>query len=103
KPTSTLTTYTLTLHDALPISTRKQKHKYKQKRTRSFPLLRKHSVSKVKSSFLVRRDRGLFRHGLRLCRNFRRSLSPCRNRPLSRSEEHTAELQSPYDLVCRLL
>src|SRR5437867_8060269 len=24
-------------------------------------------------------------------------------RPLSRSEEHTSELQSPYDLVCRLL
>src|SRR5207248_9619549 len=24
-------------------------------------------------------------------------------RPLTRSEEHTSELQSPYDLVCRLL
>src|SRR5438094_9548497 len=24
-------------------------------------------------------------------------------RPLARSEEHTSELQSPYDLVCRLL
>src|SRR5207248_3933837 len=24
-------------------------------------------------------------------------------RPQSRSEEHTSELQSPYDLVCRLL
>src|SRR5437867_6378162 len=24
-------------------------------------------------------------------------------RPSSRSEEHTSELQSPYDLVCRLL
>src|SRR5438094_6634989 len=24
-------------------------------------------------------------------------------RPLQRSEEHTSELQSPYDLVCRLL
>src|SRR5437867_5847588 len=24
-------------------------------------------------------------------------------RPRSRSEEHTSELQSPYDLVCRLL
>src|SRR5437867_7915143 len=23
--------------------------------------------------------------------------------PISRSEEHTSELQSPYDLVCRLL
>src|SRR5207248_6482051 len=26
-----------------------------------------------------------------------------RNRDLRRSEEHTSELQSPYDLVCRLL
>src|SRR5437867_7946519 len=25
------------------------------------------------------------------------------NRPGNRSEEHTSELQSPYDLVCRLL
>src|SRR5207248_3666293 len=24
-------------------------------------------------------------------------------KPMSRSEEHTSELQSPYDLVCRLL
>src|SRR6266516_6797523 len=28
----------------------------------------------------------------------------CGNHPIgSRSEEHTSELQSPYDLVCRLL
>src|SRR5207248_10029115 len=26
-----------------------------------------------------------------------------RGRPRGRSEEHTSELQSPYDLVCRLL
>src|SRR5437867_10111504 len=26
-----------------------------------------------------------------------------RGRDLNRSEEHTSELQSPYDLVCRLL
>src|SRR5437867_8897590 len=26
-----------------------------------------------------------------------------KGRPLFRSEEHTSELQSPYDLVCRLL
>src|SRR5438094_5827837 len=25
------------------------------------------------------------------------------DRPAARSEEHTSELQSPYDLVCRLL
>src|SRR5437867_9562662 len=27
----------------------------------------------------------------------------CRSRRTGRSEEHTSELQSPYDLVCRLL
>src|SRR5437867_10137257 len=27
----------------------------------------------------------------------------CPRRPRCRSEEHTSELQSPYDLVCRLL
>src|SRR5207248_11558157 len=27
----------------------------------------------------------------------------CRRISISRSEEHTSELQSPYDLVCRLL
>src|SRR5207248_10943090 len=29
--------------------------------------------------------------------------SPGTRRSLTRSEEHTSELQSPYDLVCRLL
>src|SRR5437867_8841676 len=29
--------------------------------------------------------------------------APCPRHPGGRSEEHTSELQSPYDLVCRLL
>src|SRR5438094_1983605 len=29
--------------------------------------------------------------------------TPCGSRMKDRSEEHTSELQSPYDLVCRLL
>src|SRR5438094_2324310 len=33
----------------------------------------------------------------------RRSARDRRSRALLRSEEHTSELQSPYDLVCRLL
>src|SRR5207248_3909144 len=37
----------------------------------------------------------------RCCKWIRSSLS-CR-RTRTRSEEHTSELQSPYDLVCRLL
>src|SRR5207248_7149587 len=41
-------------------------------------------------------------------KSIRRSVSICRNwgirlRNAERSEEHTSELQSPYDLVCRLL
>src|SRR6266516_5990355 len=32
-----------------------------------------------------------------------RTPNPCRRRSDRRSEEHTSELQSPYDLVCRLL
>src|SRR5688500_19588608 len=32
-----------------------------------------------------------------------RRLPPARPPPLSRSEEHTSELQSPCNLVCRLL
>src|SRR5207248_9686261 len=35
-------------------------------------------------------------------RNVRRARLPSSFRP-ARSEEHTSELQSPYDLVCRLL
>src|SRR6266516_6414542 len=31
------------------------------------------------------------------------SCSPAPRVPAGRSEEHTSELQSPYDLVCRLL
>src|SRR5207248_3789104 len=32
-----------------------------------------------------------------------RNVSPISNASFKRSEEHTSELQSPYDLVCRLL
>src|SRR5207248_8912690 len=31
------------------------------------------------------------------------ALTPCTKGGPQRSEEHTSELQSPYDLVCRLL
>src|SRR5207248_7049103 len=49
------------------------------------------------------------RRSICLRRSNRRSVSrspgvPVRSRQLrTRSEEHTSELQSPYDLVCRLL
>src|ERR1039457_5058778 len=46
----------------------------------------------------------LFRSGrwkIRSCRNH--GASACRGRRMGRSEEHTSELQSPCNLVCRLL
>src|SRR5256885_13241935 len=67
--TATTEIYTLSLHDALPI--------------------------------LSRRDRSL-----RICPSPRRRRSysdPMAQGRLHRSEEHTSELQSPCNLVCRLL
>src|SRR5437867_13134761 len=66
--------YTLSLHDALPISESHQR------------LLQKH-----------RRDQHqgrIYDHWI--------GYRPIPQRRV-RSEEHTSELQSPYDLVCRLL
>src|SRR5207249_11227089 len=70
--TATTEIYTLSLHDALPISTR-------------------------------RRDVFVFGSvmspmGVTCCRTWR--YPPARS---TRSEEHTSELQSRFDLVCRLL
>src|SRR5437867_5371593 len=66
KDTATTDIYTLSLHDALPIST------HEDRRPGPAGRLREHH-----------------RAGER--------------RLPDRSEEHTSELQSPYDLVCRLL
>src|SRR5256885_16975269 len=69
--TATTEIYTLSLHDALPIST---------SRCRTWPTARLRSPSSTPS---------------------------CPKRPCwassTRSEEHTSELQSPCNLVCRLL
>src|SRR5207248_7038563 len=42
----------------------------------------------------------LYNPAIRCCANRRLQLA---TKPRLRSEEHTSELQSPYDLVCRLL
>src|SRR2546426_4510333 len=77
--TATTEIYTLSLHDALPISRRPW---------RAFP----------------RRRGSGFRTGSRPppapCSVFRSSRRRCVS---TRSEEHTSELQSPCNLVCRLL
>src|SRR5256885_11790892 len=70
--TATTEIYTLSLHDALPIS----------QPCRNRPVLPKSSVRPLSAGPFSRRQRS--------------SRS-------ERSEEHTSELQSPCNLVCRLL
>src|SRR5207248_10621401 len=74
--TPTTEIYTLSLHDALPIS------------------LHRHAVRRDQGRDRKQPGRG---HALGHHAVHRRSQRACR------SEEHTSELQSPYDLVCRLL
>src|SRR5437867_10119797 len=80
--TATTELYTLSLHDALPISARP--------RDRESCNARASPSSGCRAVGRPRRSPGRSRR--------RRS---CAAGP--RSEEHTSELQSPYDLVCRLL
>src|SRR5207248_7017690 len=94
--TSTTKTNTLSLHDALPISIHKQCRRVLSGRPPNqnasiFPL-------KLPSSYFSHRSREAkmlaMQHQLD-----RRSFLIAGGR----SEEHTSELQSPYELVCRLL
>src|SRR5256885_8486836 len=79
--TATTEIYTLSLHDALPISDRPRNAAGRPPEwLRSSP-----------ASPAAEPDRG------------RRRGSPRRHGPPARSEEHTSELQSPCNLVCRLL
>src|SRR5207248_8916186 len=79
--------YTLSLHDALPISSRAS--------------LRSDSdsprPSRVMSPSTTRKLSGVAPVFPTMC------ATSLRARSKARSEEHTSELQSPYDLVCRLL
>src|SRR5699024_12162268 len=72
---------TLSLHDALPISP------FVHRRSR-----RPHLCRRPRANYRVRHARGTTRLRRRL-----------RTPVLPRSEEHTSELQSRFDLVCRLL
>src|SRR5699024_12298467 len=72
-PPPTTATHTLSLHDALPISGRQS---------------RRHAEDQAPSLGRLRHRRLPLRHQ--------------QGRP-GRSEEHTSELQSRFDLVCRLL
>src|SRR5438067_9350129 len=83
--TSTTEIYTLSLHDALPICARLPAHEQREatmiKRLRVDPI----------SAYLER---------YRKAKSFPVTIA---NGFVYRSEEHTSELQSRFDLVCRLL
>src|SRR5207248_11262523 len=79
--------YTLSLHDALPI--------YSQRQRESAAARRRQACA---PRFSCRRS-PLSGKQLRL----REAWKPPMPHERLRSEEHTSELQSPYDLVCRLL
>src|SRR5205807_5971443 len=100
--TATTKIYTLSLHDALPISLRESVKRRRKScsenenlhdiRSRSEPIRSSSLISKICLRTLVRRT-------WRPSRSQARALRPFPNR----SEEHTSELQSPCNLVCRLL
>src|SRR5256885_11975019 len=86
--TATTEIYTLSLHDALPISDAADP---------------RHRVQQDHRAGVLRGDR---RPGGRVLRGHPRPAPAVRDRArrrLVRSEEHTSELQSPCNLVCRLL
>src|SRR5256885_10592607 len=84
--TATTEIYTLSLHDALPISSAARRARRQRLRARG-DRLRVGQPARPRA----RRARALRRRGHRH-----------REAP-ARSEEHTSELQSPCNLVCRLL
>src|SRR5207248_9863978 len=82
--------YTLSLHDALPIYARCNRASTGSRYRRQWPFR--------------------FRSRYGCAQNQSRRVQPATGMPSpkfvsgsKRSEEHTSELQSPYDLVCRLL
>src|SRR5205807_9462916 len=91
--TSTTQIYTLSLHDALPISN----HALRAARCSSpgqRSSARPHSREQTRARFAHDPAAAAPKH---------ETLSRTGTRRDSRSEEHTSELQSPCNLVCRLL
>src|SRR5207248_11194358 len=93
--TSTTDIHTLSLHDALPILPALAAH---AGRRRAGP--GRDSRRRAERPRPLHPALGGTARGGRLRLVQRRDAQPHRAR---RSEEHTSELQSPYDLVCRLL
>src|SRR5699024_11549579 len=88
-PTSQL--YTLSLHDALPISS-----SFKIVSLKGYRLTTTISIGVISFSFSAFICAGLSRLASKPLCTFGCNV-------LTRSEEHTSELQSRFDLVCRLL
>src|SRR5699024_12879440 len=84
---ATTTTHTLSLHDALPIYLAR----------RSIP-----RIPAPAGARQPRRARGSDGRG-KGHRGGAHPTPPSRSHAVGRSEEHTSELQSRFDLVCRLL
>src|SRR5207248_8847611 len=83
--------YTLSLHDALPISDES---------------LTENEKSEAIGILTVAHDQNkiiLNEGAKRICENCNQKCLATSFCEYCRSEEHTSELQSPYDLVCRLL
>src|SRR5437867_3403754 len=94
-------TYTLSLHDALPISV-------PDYATATGESLKGVVIGRPKEYFPAELDGRIARLCDRAFERFRSLGADVRDvslphTSLARSEEHTSELQSPYDLVCRLL
>src|SRR5205807_10496899 len=91
---------TLSLHDALPICTHVHPGHRAATGTRRLCGLRAARPFVVRYLRLLSRRVRLVREDGGERRRFTRGLAP---RTRARSEEHTSELQSPCNLVCRLL
>src|SRR5207249_12235981 len=96
---STSLPYTLSLHDALPIYVRRRTGGRADRRRsgRRGPRNARRGVRAVPVAA------GLSRAHAAWSRRHAGGVSAFRIRPPQRSEEHTPELQSRFDLVCRLL
>src|SRR5207248_11717900 len=90
--------YTLSLHDALPIFTVEARVERRDELER----LGRHDLARATFDRPEDRDSGGHGHAARITLPSAHGADP-RRPPEGRSEEHTSELQSPYDLVCRLL
>src|SRR5207248_11376229 len=88
-PTPTTSTYTLSLHDALPIF---ERYRFALPHVNHVFLPGHRLMVQIQSSWFPLYDRNPQTYVPNIF--FARP---------GRSEEHTSELQSPYDLVCRLL